>query len=103
MSSLDALDAQSQAQLHAVIQQAVQEGLAATEQRLAQSEAQWIFVNDSLADPIQKRLAHYFESGDRRNWSSGDFIAYLDTLYADDTTVGEARYLLSSAAALFSG
>ncbi|KAG6115415.1 hypothetical protein E4U14_000880 [Claviceps sp. LM454 group G7] len=40
MSSLDALDAQSQAQLHAVIQQAVQEGLAATEeQRLAQSEA----------------------------------------------------------------
>ncbi|KAG6283262.1 hypothetical protein E4U46_007866, partial [Claviceps purpurea] len=39
MSSLDNLDAQSQAQLHAVIQQAVQEGLAATEQRLAQSEA----------------------------------------------------------------
>ncbi|KAG6147969.1 hypothetical protein E4U11_000760, partial [Claviceps purpurea] len=156
MSSLDNLDAQSQAQLHAVIQQAVQEGLAATEQRLAQSEAvreqqaaqlaelntafqqlhgaqttlqataapnpavtyqrpppmrllfdgtpsqfrswkitiedrlstdcagltprqQWIFVNDSLADPVQKRLAHYFESGLRRNWSAGDFIAYLDT------------------------
>ncbi|KAG6280083.1 hypothetical protein E4U46_000573, partial [Claviceps purpurea] len=171
MSSLDALDAQSQAQLHAAIQQAVQEGLAATEQRLAQSEAvreqqaaqlaelnsafqqlhgaqtalqatattnsavtyqrpppmrslfdgtpsqfrswkitvedrlatdcagltprqQWIFINDSLADPVQKRLAHYFESGERRNWASADFIAYLDTLYADDTTVGEARLQL---------
>ncbi|KAG5927098.1 hypothetical protein E4U60_000258 [Claviceps pazoutovae] len=158
MSPLDALDAQSQAQIHAVIQQAVRDGLAATEQRLAQSEAvreqqaaqladlntafsqlygaqsplqataatnpavthqrpppmrplfdgtasqfrswkitiedrlatdcagltprQWIFVNDSLADPIQKRLAHYFESGERRDWSGTDFIAYLDTLFA---------------------
>ncbi|KAG5930363.1 hypothetical protein E4U60_007093, partial [Claviceps pazoutovae] len=172
MSPLDALDAQSQAQIHAVIQQAVRDGLAATEQRLAQSEAvreqqaaqlaadlntalqqlhgaqsalqataaanpavthqrpppmrslfdgtasqfrswritiedrlatdcvgltprqQWIFVNDSLADPIQKRLAHYFESGERRDWSATDFIAYLDTLYADSTTFGEARYQL---------
>ncbi|KAG6149422.1 hypothetical protein E4U35_004278 [Claviceps purpurea] len=40
LDALDALDAQSQAQIHAVIQQAVQEGLAATERRDAQSQAQ---------------------------------------------------------------
>ncbi|KAG5931709.1 hypothetical protein E4U59_000113 [Claviceps monticola] len=55
---------------------------------------QWIFVNDSLADSIQKRLAHYFESDERRDWSATDFIAYLDTLYADSTTAGEARLQL---------
>ncbi|KAG6247770.1 hypothetical protein E4U24_002998 [Claviceps purpurea] len=26
----------------------------------------WIYVNDSLADRVQKRLAHYFESGEPR-------------------------------------
>ncbi|KAG6067989.1 hypothetical protein E4U16_008065 [Claviceps sp. LM84 group G4] len=61
---------------------------------LALQRQQWIFINDSLADPVQKRLAHYFESGERRNWASADFIVYLDTLYADDTTVGEARLQL---------
>ncbi|CCE28498.1 uncharacterized protein CPUR_02185 [Claviceps purpurea 20.1] len=30
----------------------------------------WIFVQDSLADPIQKRLAHYFESGEARGWDA---------------------------------
>ncbi|KAG6209299.1 hypothetical protein E4U35_007371, partial [Claviceps purpurea] len=53
----------------------------------------------SLADPIQKRLAHYFESGERRNWSATDFVTYLDTLYADGTTVGEARLQLHRFAA----
>ncbi|KAG6033708.1 hypothetical protein E4U19_006290 [Claviceps sp. Clav32 group G5] len=46
------------------------------------------------SDSVQKRLAHYFESGERRNWSATDFIGYLDTLYADCTTVGEARLQL---------
>ncbi|KAG6041723.1 hypothetical protein E4U39_006369, partial [Claviceps sp. Clav50 group G5] len=39
MSSIDALDAQSKAQLQSYIQKAVRDGLVATEQRLAQSES----------------------------------------------------------------
>ncbi|KAG6236412.1 hypothetical protein E4U24_007841, partial [Claviceps purpurea] len=51
----------------------------------------WIFVQDSLADPIQKRLAHYFESGEARGWDANAFVDYLDTLYADNTTIAVAR------------
>ncbi|KAG6243297.1 hypothetical protein E4U23_006588 [Claviceps purpurea] len=51
----------------------------------------WIFVQDSLADPIQKRLAHYFESGESRGWDANAFVDYLDTLYADNTTIAVAR------------
>ncbi|KAG6139299.1 hypothetical protein E4U12_007511 [Claviceps purpurea] len=51
----------------------------------------WIFVQDSLAEPIQKRLAHYFESGEARGWDANAFVDYLDTLYADNTTIAVAR------------
>ncbi|KAG6062788.1 hypothetical protein E4U33_006458 [Claviceps sp. LM78 group G4] len=137
MSSIDALDAQSQAQIKSYIyaqhghtaihgtQSTLQAAAAAhpvatqprpppmrtlfdgttsqfrswkitIEDRLASDCAnltprqKWIFVNDSLADRVQKRLAHYFESGESRGWDATAFIAYLDTLYADSTTVMEA-------------
>ncbi|KAG5932378.1 hypothetical protein E4U59_007519 [Claviceps monticola] len=44
-----------------------------------------------LADSVQKRLAHYFESGEARGWDANAFLDYLDTLYADSTTVAVAR------------
>ncbi|KAG6152044.1 hypothetical protein E4U11_007642 [Claviceps purpurea] len=134
MSSLDALDAQSQAQIHQAYLHSASgtrrlgpnRAAVGTERQLDGAQCQSashaaaaanpaatplqcgrcstahssVHVNIgslstiSLADPIQKRLAHYFESGERRNWSATDFVAYLDTLYADGTTVGEARLQL---------
>ncbi|KAG6238050.1 hypothetical protein E4U23_008295 [Claviceps purpurea] len=82
MSAIDSLDEQSKAQIEAFIQRVV--GYAAGPPAA------------DLADPVQKRLTHYFESGERQNWSATDCIAYLDTLYADCTTVGEARLELPS-------
>ncbi|KAG6214966.1 hypothetical protein E4U34_005895, partial [Claviceps purpurea] len=133
MSSLDALDAQSQAQIHQAYLHTASgtrrlgpnRAAVGTERCQSASHAaaaanpaatplqcgrcstahSSVHVNIgslstiSLADPIQKRLAHYFESGERRNWSATDFVAYLDTLYADGTTVGEARLQLHRFAA----
>ncbi|KAG6092482.1 hypothetical protein E4U30_005390 [Claviceps sp. LM220 group G6] len=42
-----------------------------------------IFVQDSLADSVQKPLAHYFDPGRMPT-------DYLDTQYADNTTVAVA-------------
>ncbi|KAG6163659.1 hypothetical protein E4U11_001738 [Claviceps purpurea] len=39
----------------------------------------------------RKRLAHYFESGEAPDWNANAFLAYLETLCADNTTIAVAR------------
>ncbi|KAG6202873.1 hypothetical protein E4U35_004826 [Claviceps purpurea] len=67
------------------------------EQYTGNAEDRWIFINDSLAGPIRKRVSHFFASGRSHGWEAQTFLDHLAVLYEDPRYEDRARLELAGA------
>lgn len=66
------------------------------EQYTGNAEDRWIFINDSLAGPIRKRVSHFFANGQSHGWEAQIFLDHLAVLYSDPRYEDRARLELLS-------
>ncbi|CCE30415.1 uncharacterized protein CPUR_04263 [Claviceps purpurea 20.1] len=90
----------AQQELGTLLQQKQQEALQRSADALQQhftgeytgnAEDRWIFINDSLAGPIRKRVSHFFANGRSHGWEAQTFLDHLAVLYEDPRYEDRAR------------
>ncbi|KAG6232063.1 hypothetical protein E4U26_006040 [Claviceps purpurea] len=94
----------AQQELGTLLQQQQQEALQRSadalpqpftgEQYTGNAEDRWIFISDSLAGPIRKRVSQFFANGQSHGWEAQTFLDHLAILYDDPRYEDRARFEL---------